>query len=257
MVPKYGKRAVTDTVMKNMDTDEKFIDIHTHILPGLDDGSPDTETSFQMLSRLKAQNVGTVVLTPHFYTDRETMLDFLDRRDAALRALEPIARQLDVGLVNGCEMYFSDYVFNNEDLSPVCINSGKYLLTELPFSCRFSDSSINKIARLIADFSVIPVLAHIERYAPLMKDRKCLEYLLGMGCLAQINLDALRDGFLQRKTLLGYIEDNLVHVVGTDCHNMSSRAPYYTDGIRVIEKKSGAETVKVLQANALQIIRNQ
>ncbi len=257
MAQKLSKRAVTATVMKNMDTDKNLIDIHTHILPGMDDGSRDTETSFRMLSLLKAQNVGTVVLTPHFYTDRENMHDFLSRRDTALSALEPIARQLDMQLFSGCEMYFSDYIFNNADLSPVCINSGRYLLTELPFSCRFSDVSVNKIARLIADFGVIPVLAHIERYPPLMKDRKYLEYLIGMGCLAQINLDALQDGFLQRKTLLRYIEDDLVHVVGTDCHNTDSRAPDYFDGIRVIEKKLGAEAVKVLQTNALQIISNQ
>jgi len=243
--------------MRNMDLKGNFIDFHTHILPNMDDGATDSHISVEMLKRLKQQGVNTVILTPHFYTDKETLADFISRRATSFHTLLSVSDQLDIRLMLACEMYLTDYIFNYEDISPLCVNSGKYLLTELPFSCHFSSSTLDRISRLIATLNVVPVLAHIERYPHLMKDKKCLCKLIEMGCLAQINLDSLSDGFLQRRTLLNYINENLVHIVGTDCHNMTTRAPWYLEGIQLIEKRSGRESVETLMHNALQIIQSQ
>ncbi len=240
-----------------MDHKDCFIDFHTHILPNMDDGAPDSPTSAKMLEQLKQQGVKTVVLTPHFYTDRENLADFLERRAAAFQLLAPIAEQLELEVVPACEMYFTDYIFNYENISALCVNSGKYLLTELPFSCRFSEAMFDRISRLIGTLNVIPILAHIERYPQLLKDKECLYRLIDMGCLAQINLNSLTDGFLQRRTLLGFIREDLVHVVGTDCHNLTTRAPQYQNGIQVIRKKLSGEFVENLMNNSLRIIQGQ
>lgn len=242
-------------LMKHTGPEAGFTDFHTHILPGMDDGSPDVETSEKMLESLKRQGVGTVVLTPHFYTDRESPSDFLRRRDASLEKLLPTAEGSGMRIYPACELYFTDYIFNCEDLSPLCIRSGRYLLTELPFFCDFSGIAFDRIARLIADGNVVPILAHIERYERLMRDRDCLERLIGLGCLAQVNLDSLADSRMgRRRVLLDYLRDGLVHAVGTDCHNMTARPPRFLDGMEVVLQKAGASCVDGLERNARRIL---
>lgn len=232
-----------------------FTDFHTHILPGMDDGSPDVETSEKMLESLKQQGVGTVVLTPHFYTDREPPSAFLRRRAASLEKLQPAAQKCGTRIYPACELYFTDYIFNCEDLSPLCVRSGRYLLTELPFFCDFSRLVFDRIARLIADGNVVPILAHIERYDRLMRDRDCLERLIGLGCLAQINLDSLADSRMrQRRVLLDYLRDGLVHVVGTDCHNMTTRPPRFREGMEVLLQKAGASCADEIEKNSRLIL---
>lgn len=234
---------------------QPFIDFHTHILPNIDDGSPDRTTSAEMLFFLKRQEVGTVVLTPHFYTDRESLSSFLRRREAAWELLVPILEQTQMAAVPACEMHFSDYVFNSADLSALCIR-GKFLLTELPYSFSFSETQIRKIGRLISAYNITPVLAHIERYPELLKKRGCLDQLIEMGCRTQINLGALQNGGLRlRKTILALIRNNRVHVVGTDCHNMKFRPPCYGPGMQIIAKKLGENAVCRLAENAESMLR--
>lgn len=232
-----------------------FVDFHTHILPGIDDGSPDRDTSAEMLSCLKGQGVGTVVLTPHFYTDRESLSSFLRRREAAWEALAPVLEQTEINAVLACEMHFSEYVFNCADLSALCIHN-KFLVTELPYSFVFSEIQIRKIGRLISSYNITPVLAHIERYPELLKNLGLLDQLIEMGCRTQINLGALRSGGIRlRKTILALIQSNRVHVIGTDCHNMKSRPPCYGPGIQIIWKRLGEDSVRLLAGNAESMLR--
>lgn len=237
-------------IMTTTQPSRPFIDFHTHILPQIDDGSPDLATSEEMLSCLKRQGVGAVVLTPHFYTDRESLPAFLRRREAAWEALIPIVEQAEMAAVLACEMHFSDYVFNYDDLSALCIRE-KFLLTELPYSFAFSEAQISKIGRLISTYNVTPVLAHIERYPELLKKRGCLDSLIEMGCLTQINLNALSSGGMRlRKAILRLIQSNRIHVVGTDCHTRNSRPPLFEPGMQIIAKKLGESAVFRLAENA-------
>lgn len=237
-----------------MDTD--LVDFHTHILPRMDDGSQDLQTSEKMLESLRGQGVSSVVLTPHFYSDQEPLSVFLDRRASAVRELQPVADRLGIRVFPACEMYFSDYIFNYEDISELCILKGHYLLTEFSFSCSFSDATFQRLERLMASQNVTPILAHIERYPPLLRNPENLRRCAELGCLAQMNLGAFgRLGFRQRRAVLDGIRDGLIHLVGTDCHNMTSRPPEFLPGIRFIEKKAGTEAVEGLMENARMILQ--
>jgi protein-tyrosine phosphatase len=101
---------------------------------------------------------------------------------------------------------------------------------------------------------VVPILAHIDRYPKLIKSSALLDEFIDMGCLMQMNLESLQEGFLKKRKLLKYIQSNMVHVVGTDAHNMSERPPVYSEGISVIAKALGEGAVNQLTRNALQII---
>lgn len=246
-------RIIINTIMNAMNERREFIDCHVHILPGMDDGSQNLQESVGMLQSLLEQGVRTVWLTPHFYPFKENLESFLGRREKAYSVLKPFADQLEMEMFPASETFLSDYIFNAPDISELCIG-GKYLLTELPFSSYFSQQTFARIGRLAMTYNVVPILAHIDRYPKLMKNTELLDELIDMECLTQINLSSLEEGIMRRKQILQYIETNLVHLVGTDCHNMGKGYPKYSNGISVLEKKLGPEYVEQLMNNARQIM---
>lgn len=231
-----------------------IIDFHTHILPGIDDGSKNVEQSCEMLGALKAQGVSAVVLTPHFYTHKIHMEDFLKQRQGAWESLRSTGAGGSIELRLGAELYLTDYIFNYEDITPLCITGTRYLLTEMSFQSRFGASAFGRLQRLMADFNVTPILAHIERYPPILQDRDVADELLDMGCVMQVNVSSLAaKPRIVQKRLLRMIEDGDVQLLGTDCHNMDSRKPDFETGLRVLKKKLGQAYLDRLIENGKQV----
>lgn len=245
-----NQRVTINTVTRIMNEPFGYIDCHSHILPGIDDGAQDLFESICMLQSLQSQGVNTVWLTPHFYPYKESIDSFLDKRGRSYTTLKPYGDELGVNLIPASETYLSDCLFNIPNISELCVDGQKYLLTELPHLSEYS-YIFARINRLIATYSVIPILAHVERYKKLFRNIACLDELIDMGCLIQTNLSALENGIFHRKRLIQYIDGNVVHIIGTDCHNMKSRPPKYLNGISVIEKKLGADAVGQLMENAM------
>ena len=114
-------------------------DLHTHILPGMDDGAPDVETGLRMLRMEREQGVDAVALTPHYYSADESIDAFLRRRRAASEKLEDaIARQPDGETlprrILGAEVAWAPYMDRWEKLDELCYEGSEYLLLEPPFS---------------------------------------------------------------------------------------------------------------------------
>ena len=219
----------------------KWIDFHTHILPSVDDGSDSPETSMSMLKVLSEQDVGTVVLTPHYYSNRESIETFVERRRKAIEALSTFGAP-PVTVRFGAEVYYSEYLFNNRDLTPLCINGTRTMLLELPFSKRFEISMIRQIDRLIGEYNVTPVLAHIERYPSLLHSAKSLSELLDIGCVLQANVSSFAS--FGRRKLLSVAKKGWIGALGTDTHNLTSRPPAYREGVCVLEKAIGQQGVE-------------
>lgn len=246
---------MTTNIIMSTNNGNQMVDFHTHILPEMDDGAYNPTESMKMLEVLSRQGVGAVCLTPHFYPYKENIETFLQRRGKAIARIAPYAQELGIRLVLASETYLSDYLFNTEDISELCMGKEcgrRYLLTELPSG--FSERTIKRVSRLIFTYNVVPILAHIDRYPKLIKSSVLLDEFIDMGCLMQMNLESLQEGFLKKRKLLKYIQSNMVHVVGTDAHNMSERPPVYSKGISVIAKALGEGAVNQLTRNALQII---
>lgn len=136
-------------------------DLHTHILPRMDDGAPDTAASLAMLRMEAAQGVTGVALTPHFHRDRESIEQFLARRQAAWEhlsaAMEKTAEPFP-DLVLGAEVAWMPNMNHWDDLEALCLGSSRYLLLELPFT-PWSGSMIDQLYSLAAQSGVTPVLA--------------------------------------------------------------------------------------------------
>ena len=230
---------------------ENLIEMHSHIIPGIDDGAQDIETSLEMIEMLQKQGAVKIVLTPHYYSNEISLDDFLRQRD---KAFNELLRELPSGspsLIPAAEVYISDYLFNNESLAELCIGDTNYILLEHPFSSPFDTAVYDRLMNLYCDFKVKPILAHIERYKALMDGKYTLDDYIDMGCLTQSNINAFSEAPRSiRKKLLKFLEAGKIHFLGSDCHNLDTRAPDYEGGVKIIQKKLGYEYVQKLIDNA-------
>ncbi|MDD6658980.1 MAG: hypothetical protein PUE60_02775 [Eubacteriales bacterium] len=230
---------------------ENLVDVHSHILPGIDDGSPDVETSLKMIEALQSQGARAIVLTPHYYSDSISYEDFVARRDNALHLLEKSLPPGSPKLIPAAEVYITKYLLNNSNLDALKIGNTNYALIEHPFSCDFSQKTYDRLLSLNYDYGIKPILAHIERYPAFMDDGDLLDSYIEMGCIAQVNISSFVDSSRSlRKKLFKYLESGRIHLIGTDCHNLSYRKPDFETGVNAIIKKCGAEAVDVLERNA-------
>ena len=233
-----------------------LVETHCHILPGIDDGAPDVETSVKMVRRLKEQGAKAIILTPHYYSDSISYSNFFENRNAAFEKLSAALDDDDPRLIPAAEVYITEYLFNNESLKKLCIGNSGYALIEHSFSCDFSQKTYERLLNLNYDFGIKPILAHIERYNALMNDENLLDEYINAGCLTQVNISSFSDAPRGiRKKLIKYLESGRIHFIGSDCHNLSSRAPEYENGINVILKKCGAQALEILEQNANLLIK--
>lgn len=228
-----------------------FTETHCHILPGIDDGSPDIETSLAMIAKLQAQGAQAIICTPHYYSDCISLDDFLSKRDAAYEKLKASLPPDSPRILLGAEVYISKYLFGNENLERIKIKGTDYALIEHSFRDEFSEKTCERLESLICDWGVTPILAHIERYGALMGNSKTLDYLLELGCVAQVNISSFADAHRKiKKKLFKYLEAGKITLIGSDCHNLTTRAPEYGEGTAEIIKKSGKDALQELLENS-------
>ncbi len=221
-----------------------MIDIHTHILPELDDGSRNTDESKKMLGMLAEQGVDTVVATPHFYIDTVTIEEFLNSRNESVKKLLDCT---DIGerpqIAVGAEVQFFAELYSLENLERLCISGTRYMLVEMPFS-RWPGSVYKNLSKIYSAGGVIPIIAHVERYLEFQDedDVEVLRKLKDSNALIQINSSFLTWRNTRRKAL-SLIKKGLVNFMGSDCHNVDSRPPELRPGYDVIYKKIGDEGI--------------
>ena len=233
-----------------------LVETHCHILPGIDDGSPDVETSVKMIASLKAQGARAIILTPHYYSDSISLDDFIERRDTAFNELKSALPSDSPLLIPAAEVYVSQYLFSNENLSRIAIGNSGYALIEHPFSSNFSQGTYDRLLNLTYESGIKPVLAHIERYHALIENEDLLDEYINMGCLTQVNISSFSDSSRHiKKRLFKYLENGKIHFIGSDCHNLTTRPPDYRNGANEIIKKCGKEIIDRLEKNTDLLIK--
>ena len=195
-----------------------MIDWHSHILPGMDDGSRSAAESSKLLMALKEIGVQRLALTPHFYTYEQPMEAFLKKREERFEAFSQLPEASEFQLTLGAEVYLTRELFNYEDLSPLCLAGTDCMLVELEYGAtHFYDSFFERLDRLEGEYHITPVLAHIDRYDFLVKDPALLRKLKKMGCLFQVNFPSFGP-FFQGRRLMGLAKKGLVDFFGSDSH---------------------------------------
>lgn len=225
------------TAMAAGPKNKAVVDLHCHVLPGVDDGSQSPEESVSMLNALAAQGVRTVAATPHFYANRQSLKDFLERRELAYGTLLPLLTPQLPKIMLGAEVRFYDGISRMEGLRELCLSGTELLLLEMPEE-RWSRYTLDELERIGRCGRLRPVLAHVERCMPL-QGSEVWDRLLDAGFLMQFNASCM-ESFLLRRWALRALADERLHVIGSDCHNMTSRAPKIGMAVKVMEKKLGS-----------------
>lgn len=217
-------------------------DLHTHILPGMDDGASDVAQSVAMLRAEQEQGVDLVVLTPHFYRDRETVKEFLARRQAAFDSLQAALPEEHPGLLLGAEVAWYPSITAEKALDALCLSGTDQILLELPYA-PWPGKMLDQLYQFVNATGLTPILAHVERYMPLQK-RSQMEELLSMGFTMQMNAAPLLQPLKRRKTVSMLQQGSWL--LGSDCHNLDRRPPCMGKAVVYLEKSISAEYLDAL-----------
>ncbi|HBL85369.1 MAG: hypothetical protein A2Y17_11715 [Clostridiales bacterium GWF2_38_85] len=211
--------------------------------------------SLDMLCQLKTAGFDSVVLTSHFYPHKISLSNYYIEREKAIKkfviALEGKSELPHIYL--GCELYLTPQIFNYSDINGLCLNKTNYILTELPDSKGYSEQTYQYVCRLMNDFSVIPVLAHIERYDFLL-DEKILNKFIDLGCLTQINLTSLTQHEYKKK-LLHFIEKGYISSIGTDSHSAPIKCMEIEEALSFINKRLGSDAINDITYRSERILQ--
>lgn len=224
-----------------------MLDVHTHILPGIDDGSRSVEQSLTMLRAEAEQGVKTVMLTPHYRATRESPAEFAGRRAAAeVRLREAVGDQEGLpALYCGAEVEFFEGLSHVEELEPLCIGGGSVMLIEMPF-CPWNRRMLAEISALQQHRGVQPILAHIERYRS-FQPKGLWEELSDRGVWLQCNTSFFRRWQTSR-IAMSMLKRRLVDFVATDSHDPERRAPDLGAAMEKIGAKLGREALDFLRS---------
>ena len=213
-----------------------MIDVHCHMLPGIDDGSKDVAMSLEMISRSVEQGVEGIIFTPHFYADMNSPETFLRKRDKALHELEDNLGSLPKVPVytTGAEVHYFRGMSRSKDIERLCIGKSDYMLIEMPFR-NWQPNMIDEIEEISLVLGLRVIIAHIERYFD--QDKKLVNRLLdNPNLLIQCNAEF----FIEKSTYskaVRLLKTRRIDLLGSDSHNLSSRRPNLAEAIEIIEKK--------------------
>ena len=225
-------------------------DFHTHILPGIDDGSKNTDMSLQMLGLEKTQGVDNIVATPHFSYERETLGHFLEKRQAAAEALKKAADEKGengIKLFLGAEVAVTPGISSQAGLDKLCIEGTNCILLEMPMT-DWTAWVFNEIYAFTV-MNYVPIIAHTERYSCISSNREKIGTLTDMEVCVQINAASI--GRLACRNIVNKIlkSDKCV-VIGSDAHNLTDRKPNIQQALHKIRKKYGEQLVTRIENNA-------
>lgn len=232
-------------------TEINMYDLHTHILPGIDDGAKSLEEALKMTEELAYQGIKAAVCTPHFNARKIPLCEFLRKRNHALSLM----KDSKISLISGSEVELNDYLFHYPDLSPLCIEDTKYILIEPPFTSKWDKSIYDMLEKLVRYYSLYPIIAHVERY-PAISSMNKMKKLIDLGCYLQVNSSSI----LTMKSwhrIARYIKHGYIDVISSDCHNLDNRPPILSAAYEKIEKELGEETYLTLKRNAEDIIKGK
>ncbi len=219
---------------------DSYIDIHSHILPGLDDGSENFEMSLRMLRQAAEDHIEEIILTPHYKPMRRNLPPEKVRQ--AFRELEARAEEagIPIRLHLGSEIYYSSEALAAlRDGNALTIAGTSYVLVE--FSPREDHAYIRDAAYSLLSEGYLPILAHVERYGSLMSKKTRVEALYDMGCYIQVNAASITgaNGRESRQDVKQLLKKELVHFAATDSHDDRNRMPVLSGAAAYVAKKYG------------------
>ena len=235
---------------------EGIIDIHCHIIPGVDDGVRTFEECREVLEMEYAQGVRTIVATPHF---RRTMFETpFDKIQAQYKIVKAVAGRVETGIeiILGCEYYTDlEMVDNLNSKARPTIGDTAFVLVEFSENVKFSLMRA-RVYELICN-GYEPIVAHAERYKILVEEMAYVEELVALGARIQLNAGSIigTEGWKIKRFCKKVMREDYLYAVGSDAHDADRRPPYMGRCATYMEKKMGRDYAqKIMKDNPQNII---
>ena len=237
----------------------QFVDIHCHILPGVDDGSQTPEETKAMLQKAWDEGIQIMVATPHYHKQRgKNDIELIKKQLLLTRKLaKEVHPKMQICL--GMEIYYGEDVPELlKEGRVVSIRKSRYILVE--FSPGDEFQYILNAVRTLQMSGHTVIIAHIERYNCLRKDISNVEYLREMGAYLQVNTGSITGSYGRsvKKFLREVLKAHLVQLVGTDAHGSERRTPKMQEAYKEVVKRCGEEYAdQIFGQNAKKVLRNE
>lgn len=236
-----------------------MIDIHTHLIPNVDDGSKNVDITFKTFE--EAQKVGftDIILTSHYIpeyneTKKEELTFWKKNLQEVLKS-----KNSKLKLHSGMEIYISENI--NEFIEQgklLTLANSKYILMELPMNTTVN--YLNYVIYFLESIGLKLIIAHPERYRNVQKTPDIVKEYIEKGCLMQCNYGSIlgKYGKEAKDTIKYLLKNNLVHFIATDCHNSGGIYLEVPKALKKIEKIIGTKkTYEITTLNERKIINNE
>ncbi len=231
----------------------QYLDIHAHILPAVDDGARDMETTIRLLEMLLEQGVTAVIATPHFYPETDNAEEFAELVERAYRELKNEAANKDLPNVYlGCELRYFSGIGKSQAIKQFVIRGTDYLLLELPYGATITKTVLQDIIDITERQGLVPILAHIERYSKVSGFKKLLKLIADGYALAHINAGAVISKE-EAKICEKLIKGGYASYLASDTHSINHRPPQIKQALDTVTDRLGKSAANrfVIKSNRL------
>lgn len=234
-----------------------MIDIHSHIIPGIDDGSKDMQMTIEMLRKAEGDGTKQIIATPHY---------LLEYGEAVITEVKELVKEinliindegLDLKVYSGQEVYYTEKIIQNYiDGKIGTLNDSKYMLIEFPMR-EFDDNIFNVIYELQVR-GITPIIAHPERYKPIIQKPLEINQLINEGYLFQINVGSLEGKFGNsvRKTAEILLKHRIYNFIGSDAHDTTNRTTGLSSTVDLI-RNYDEDIEKIFEDSSGKILNNE
>ncbi len=248
----------------------EMIDLHCHILPGLDDGPGEMEEAIRMGQLAYEDGIRTIVATPHilnglYRNDKSLILSKVEelkdalnnsalKLDSAIRNPCPSGRraqsEMDLKILPGADVHLSERILQQVEKGEVVTvgDGGKFILTEFPYQS--IPPQAEKILFHLLGRGLIPIISHPERNLEIMRKPGRYYEMIRMGCLGQVTAMSLTGDFGPqiRDCAERLMKSHLVHLIATDAHSVDRRPPLLSPAVKAAEKMVGRKEAEKMVA---------
>ncbi len=234
-----------------------MIDIHSHIIPSIDDGSKSIEMTLEMLEGAQKDGINQIVATPHYI--RGYAEENISRVKKWVEYINSIVKKnnMNINIYCGQEIYFTNNILDDYFQNNIgTINGTRYMLIEFPMH-KMDDEIFEKIYELqIRD--IIPIIAHPERYEYFIEKPFMINEFIKEGYLFQMNSGSIsgRYGKNVKKTSELFLRNNIYNFIGSDAHNNFDRNMMIRADLELTYKKN-RHIRNIVEESSISLMKNE
>jgi len=236
-----------------------YVDIHSHIIPGLDDGARDYNETMDILRMASENGTVHIIATPHFISETiKNDSGLIHEKTVELQNLAN-SEEFSISIHTGAEVFLSPDIPELLDKGVICtLNDSSYILVELPMSGL--PVYTNDILYNLQLKGLIPIIAHPERNRDISRNPDILAKMVKRGILAQVNAGSITGLFGRevRNTTMKLIRSGLIQFVASDTHTCRGRSPKLAKAADIVKRKFGQEMAESLfYKNGMAVLKNE